>query len=90
MGIDRLAEAADAEQTALGLLEVEDRHLPTSGPESLDHRGGCFLAAAEVVGGDLRDDLGVAAAVGDIDGEDGDPGGIGLGDDRADRLGVAG
>ena len=90
MGIDHFAKATDAKQAALGLLEVEDGHLPAAGPEGFDHRGGGFLAAAEVVGGDLRDDLRVAAAVGDVDGKDGDAGGIRFGDHRADRLGVAG
>ena len=90
VGIDHLTKATDAKQATLGLLEVEDGDFAPAGPEGLDHRGGGFLAAAEVVGGDLRDDLRVAAAVGDVDGKDGDTGGIRFGDHRADRLGVAG
>jgi len=56
----------------------------------LDHRPGRLAAAAKIVSGDLRDHLGIGAAVGDVDGEDWNPRRVRLGNHRPDRLGIAG
>ena len=63
---------------------MEDCDLPARCAERLNHRVARFLAAAEVVRGDLREELHARLVARDVHGEHGDAGGVCLLNHRPD------
>ena len=90
MGVDHLPKPFHPQQARLRLLQVEHRDLAPGGAEHLDHRPACLAAASLIVGRHLRGNRDARLVAGNVDGEDRDPGGVGLADHRHDRLRVAG
>ncbi len=84
--INDLAEPFDAELTRLDLLEVQDCDSAAIRAEGFNHGLGRLFASAEVVGGDLRQDFHPRFAARNVDGDDGDSGGICLLDDGNNRF----
>ena len=90
VGFNDFAEAVHAEAAGLGLFEVEDGDLPARRAERLNHCAARFLAAAVVVGRDLREQLHAGFVARDVHGEHGDAGGVGLLNHRHDGARLAG
>ena len=89
VGVDHLAESLDPQPTRLGLEEVQHGDLAPRLAEHFDHRVRRFLAAAVIVGRDLRRDLDARLVARDVDREHRHAGRVRLLDHRHDRLRIA-
>ena len=88
--LDDFFEAGDAHDAGFGGFVIEDGDFAAGSIEGFNHGFTGEAAALVIVGRDVGDDFDAGSLAFDVEGEDRDAGVVGVCDDGADRLGVAG